>query len=211
MAHDSTPPPAQQKPRRDWFAFDRSDRWGLGILLALVVVLTSVASIVVPIQRWVAGDGIPVPFMSEVSVAALDGVGTTYGSAEYEVTLADPTTLHRLLDLVPGVLVVLLLAVGSWLIIAVMRTIAAGDPFSDDNVRRLRVLSGMLLVGPAITFFVSTSIHGALLGDVNLGGLPYAMYLDFPWVGFIAGLLLALLAEAFKAGSRLRDDVEGLV
>jgi len=27
----------------------------------------------------------------------------------------------------------------------------------------------------------------------------------------IAGMVVALLAEAFKAGSRLRDDVEGLV
>ena len=27
----------------------------------------------------------------------------------------------------------------------------------------------------------------------------------------LAGLVVAMLAEAFKAGSRLRDDVDGLV
>jgi LytS/YehU family sensor histidine kinase len=164
MAHNPTPTPAQQKPRRDWWTFDRSDRWGLAILLTAVVVATTMAAIVVPIQRWIAGDGIPVPFRSEV-----------------------------------------------WLIIAVMRTIAAGDPFSTVNVRRLRILAAMLLLGPAITFFVATSIQGALLGDIPLGGLAYALTIDIPWAGFIAGLLLALLAEAFKAGSRLRDDVDGLI
>lgn len=211
MAHNPTPTPAQQKPRRDWWTFDRSDRWGLAILLTAVVVATTMAAIVVPIQRWIAGDGIPVPFRSEVSVAALDAVGTNYGPADYTVTLADPSTTQRLLDLVPGTLMVLLLAAGCWLIIAVMRTIAAGDPFSTVNVRRLRALAAMLLLGPAITSFVTTSIQGALLGDIPLGGLAYALTIDIPWAGLIAGLLLALLAEAFKAGSRLRDDVDGLI
>ena len=55
------------------------------------------------------------------------------------------------------------------------------------------------------------SVHGALLSDVDLGGLGLSVVLDIPWPWFIAGMVVALLAEAFKAGSRLRDDVEGLV
>lgn len=214
MAKDATPttpttPP--QKPRRDWFTFDRSDRWGLGVLLAVVVLLTSIINIVVPIQRWVAGDGIPVPFLSEVTVPELDAVGTPYGVAAYDVTLTEPTVLQRLLDLVPGAILVVLLAVGCWLIIAIMRTIAAGEPFADVNVRRLRVLAMLLLVGPFFTFFAATSAQGALLGDVDVAGLAYAMSLDIPWVWFVAGMVVALLAEAFKSGSQLRDDVDGLV
>lgn len=202
---------AGPKPRRDWFAFDRSDRWGLGILLGLVVVLTSFAGIVVPLQRWAAGDGIPLPFISEVTVPELDAIGTTYGQAGYEVTLADPSVAQRLLELAPGLLTVLLIATGCALIVAVMRTIAAGDPFVARNVRRLRQLAALLLVGPFFTSFLSISAHGALLGDVDLGGLPLTAHLDMPWAWFIAGLVVALLAEAFKTGSRLRDDVDGLV
>ena len=41
--------------------------------------------------------------------------------------------------------------------------------------------------------------------------LALAVVLDIPWPWLIAGMVVALLAEAFKAGSRLRDDVEGLV
>ena len=211
MDQNSTPTAPPRNPRRDWFAFDRSDRWGLGILLGLVVVLTSFAGVVVPIQRWGAGDGIPLPFLSDVTVPELDAVGTSYGAAAYDVTLADPTVAQRLLDLAPGLLTVALLATGSLLIVAVMRTIAAGDPFVARNVRRLRQLAAVLLVGPFFTFFLSMSAHGALLGDVDLGGLPLSAHLDIPWAWFIAGLVVALLAEAFKTGSRLRDDVDGLV
>jgi Protein of unknown function (DUF2975) len=214
MVKDATPttsPTPARKSRGDRFTFDRADRWGLAILLALVVLLTSLASIVVPILRWVDGDGIPLPFLSDVTVPELDAVGTSYGAAAYDVTLADPTVGQRLLDLAPGVLSVGLIATGCVVIIAVMRTIAAGDPFVASNVRRMRQLAALLLVGPFFTFFLSMSAHGALLGDVDLGSLPLSAHLDIPWAWFIAGMVMALIAEAFKAGSRLRDDVDGLV
>lgn len=226
MGKDITPPTAGQpeqtdrsgesretsrKPRRDWLAFDRSDRWGLGILLGLIVVVTAASSVVLPILRWADGDGIPLPFLSDVTVPELDAVGTSYGVAAYDVTLADPTTGQRLLEFLPGLLTVGLMTAGSLLIVAVMRTIAAGDPFVAANVRRMRNLAALLLVGPFFTSFLSMSVHGALLGDVDLGDLPLSAALDIPWAWFVAGLFVALLAEAFKAGSRLRDDVEGLV
>ena len=204
MDQNSTPtaPTPTPRPRRDWFAFDRSDRWGMGILLGLVVVITVATSIVLLILRWVDGD---------VTVPELDAVGTSYGAAAYDVILADPTVAQRLLDLAPGLLAVALLVTGSLLIVAVMRTIAAGDPFVAANVRRMRQLAALLLVGPFFAFFLSMSVHGALLGDVDLGGLALSAVLDIPWAWFVAGMVVALLAEAFKAGSRLRDDVDGLV
>jgi len=211
MDQSTTPTTPTPKPRRDWFAFDRSDRWGMGILLGLVVVITVATSIVLPILRWADGDGIPLSFLSDVTVPELDAVGTSYGVAAYDVTLADPTVAQRLLDLAPGVLIVGLMTAGSLLIVAVMRTIAAGDPFVAANVRRMRQLAAVLLVGPFFTLFLSMSVHGALLSDVDLGGLGLSVVLDIPWPWFIAGMVVALLAEAFKAGSRLRDDVEGLV
>ncbi len=50
-----------------------------------------------------------------------------------------------------------------------------------------------------------------LLGSLDLGGLDVSFGLDLPWVPVLAGMVIAMLAEAFKAGSRLRDDVDGLV
>lgn len=202
---------APSHPRRDLLAFDRADRWALGVMLAIVVVLTAVANVVLPVVRWVGGDGIPLPFLSEVTVPKLDAVGTRYGAADYVVTLAEPSPAQRLLDLVPGVLVVLMVATGCWLVVVVMRTIAAGDPFAAANVRRLRLVAGLLVIGPFVLFVVALPIHGVLLNQVDLGGLDPSLRLDVPWAPVVAGFVVALLAEAFKVGSRLRDDVDGLV
>lgn len=211
MDHTSAAGTPGRKARRDWLAFDRSDRWGLGILLGLVFVAAAVVDVVLPLLRWAGSEGIPVPFVSEVTVPELDDAGTTYGVAQYDVTLADPTTGQRLLDLVPGLMTVGLIAAGCWLIIAVMGTIASGDPFVAANVRRLRRLAALLLIGPIVVFFVDLPVNGALLSSVDLGGLDPATFLEPAWPAFVAGMVVALLAEAFKAGSRLRDDVDGLV
>lgn len=198
-------------PRRDLLAFDRADRWALGVVLVIVVVLTAVANVVLPVLRWVGADGIPLPFLSGVLVPKLDAVGTTYGAADYLVTLAEPSPAQRLLDLVPGVLAVVMVATGCWLVVAVMRTIATGDPFTTANVRRLRLLAGVLVIGPMILFAVTLPVHGVLLSTVDLGGLDPSVQLEVPWAPVVAGFVVALLAEAFKVGSRLRDDVDGLV
>lgn len=208
---ESPTTPDRPTRRRDWMAFDRTDRWGLAILLGLVVVAAAVVDVVLPLLRWGAGDGIPLPFLSTVTVPELDAAGTSYGVASYDVTLADPSPAQRVLDLLPGLLTFGLIAAGCWLIIAVMATIASGDPFVAANVRRLRLLAALLLIGPMVVLFVDLPVHGALLGSMDLGGLDPAVSLELAWPSFIAGMVVALLAEAFKAGSRLRDDVEGLV
>ena len=47
---------------------------------------------------------------------------------------------------------------------------------------------------------------------MDLGGLTsVGVTLNPPWLAMIGGLVVALLAEAFKAGGRLRQDLEGLV
>ena len=103
---------------------------------------------------------------------------------------------------------------GCWLLVRVMRSIAVGDPFAPANVgapaggsQRLfgvRVGAGVLLGDGRGT--------GALLGSVDLGGLdPAVPRWTSPGVPLLAGMVVALLAEAFKGGSRLRDDVDGLV
>lgn len=43
----------------------------MGTLLALTVVITAATSIMVPVLRWMAGDGIPLPFLSDVTVPGL--------------------------------------------------------------------------------------------------------------------------------------------
>lgn len=49
------------------------------------------------------------------------------------------------------------------------------------------------------------------MGGADLGGLPPTASISLPWLPIVAGLIVALIAQAFVAGAALRDDVEGLV
>ena len=196
---------------RDLLAFDRTDRWGLVALLALVAVAGIMAWVVAPVAAWLGGDGIALELLSPVVVPELDAAGVAHGPATYEVTLEHPTAGQRLLALAPGLLGAALVVAACWLVVRVMRGIAAGDPFEPRNVSRLRMVGALLAFGAPAVFFLEMVARGALLGSMDLGGLEPASLLSVPWEAVVAGMVVALLAEAFKAGSRLRDDVDGLV
>ena len=84
MDQNSTPTAPPRNPRRDWFAFDRSDRWGMGILLALTVVITAATSIMVPVLRWMAGDGDGAPWTADRLKAALEGYRVEHASLRFD-------------------------------------------------------------------------------------------------------------------------------
>lgn len=86
----------------------------------------------------------------------------------------------------------------------IMKTVAGGMPFAIANVGRLRTIAGAmaaLLIGQVMTGLVLPA-RLRELGDVH--------------DGFNAGLFLGLLvvlvlAEVFREGARLHDDVEGTI
>lgn len=201
--------------RRDWFRFDRADQWGLALLLALGVAVGVVAWLLAPIIGWAQGDPLAVPFFSEVEVPGLAAAGIGHSEADYSLLLSDPSTGQRMFDLVPGVVYLLLVSAVAWLLLRVMLTIGRGEPFDPANVRRLRVLALVLMAGWTVAYFVEATCTFAILADVDLEsagveGGPRAA-LTLPVVPFVTGLITAMVAEAFKAGTRLQDDVDGLV
>lgn len=202
---------AAPRPRRDLWAFGRSDRWGFTALLGLAALVTVLGGVVAPIRDWTAGTPVPVEVYAPVSVPALDAVGVEHGLGAFEVLVPVSSAGVRMLAVLPGLLVALLVVVGGWLVLRLMRTVAAGEPFAPANVARLRGLAVLLVFGSSVVFFLEMAVRGALLGTVDLGGLEPGLVLDVPWLAILAGMVLALLAEAFAAGTRLRDDVEGLV
>lgn len=207
----STPSRGATGERRDFWAFGRSDRWGLGLLLALGVTATLSVKVVVPILDWVRGEDLAVPYFSRVDVPGLSaGLGHT--QADYQILIPDPTARQRLLDLIPGLGYAVLVAAIAWLVLGLVRTIGRAQPFAAANVRRLRTLALLLMVGWSVLYFAEASCSLAILTDEDLGvdGGPRAI-LQLPVVPFAVGMVTALLAEAFRVGARLEDDVEGLV
>ncbi len=199
-----------QEPK-DRFAFDRWDRLGMAALLGLISLATGVVALARPVVAWSGGDDLAVPFASPIQVPELDAAGQPYGEGEYDLAVNDPTTAQRVLDLAPGLLVLALVLAACWLVFRLMRDIGAGQPFAARNVTRLRLLAAILIFGVPIAAFARLACTGAIVGGLDLGGLPPAAWFEIPWLPVVLGGFVALLAEAFKTGARLRDDVDGLV
>ncbi|WP_116244432.1 DUF2975 domain-containing protein [Nocardiopsis sp. FIRDI 009] len=132
------------------------------------------------------------------------------------ITFHDPTPAERLLLALPtlvGVAATLLVLVT---LLRMARTLAQGDPFVPANVRRMYVVAATVAVGslavPLVRVLTEAELQSRALdpdglvlveSTVGLGEVPFPLLL--------VGFALAALAEVFRRGTRLRDDVEGLV
>ncbi|NJM51669.1 MAG: DUF2975 domain-containing protein [Sphingomonadales bacterium] len=90
-------------------------------------------------------------------------------------------------------------------IIAIVKTAIAGDPFITDNAHRLRIVGWALLAIQIIDLF-----SGLLMMRLSEVSGEYAGW--SPAVtGWLAALLMFVLARIFEHGARMRDDLEGTV
>ena len=200
-----------EAPRRDLLAFDRFDRWGLVFLLGAVALGSILYGVVEPVADWVTGAPLTPLADTAVTVPPLDAAGIGYGPASYAVDAVDPSAGQRLLALVPGLLMAVLVVLSCWCVVLLLRTVASGDPFDPVNVTRLRIIAGALVLGVPVASVLQVVSDATVLGSLDVAGLDTTFTLEIPWVPMLAGLVVAMLAEAFKAGSRLRADVDGLV
>jgi hypothetical protein len=197
--------------RRDVLAFDRFDRWGLVFLLGAVALGSILAGVVEPVADWVTGAPLTPLADTAVTVPQLDAAGIGYGQASYAVDAVDASTGERLLALAPGLLMAVLVVLSCWCVVLLLRTVASGDPFDPVNVIRLRIIAGALVLGAPVAYVLQVVSDAMVLTGLDVPGLDTTFTLEIPWAPMVAGLVVAMLAEAFKTGSRLRADVDGLV
>lgn len=108
-------------------------------------------------------------------------------------------------DLTPGILMVIAL----WLLRGLLKSVREGDPFTEQNVRRLRALGLVVLIGAPSAVFASSLFEHEL--STSAGFDSAGTQLTMPSGALLGGLVAFVLAEVFAAGVRLRDDVEGTV
>ena len=92
------------------------------------------------------------------------------------------------------------------LLLAIVDTVRAGDPFVAGNARRLELIAWWVLAGEGLRLLIGAVAWAATTGvesiDLELG------YSVAPW---LAVLLLFVLAKVFAEGTRMRTDLEGTV
>ncbi|MFD0272849.1 DUF2975 domain-containing protein [Kitasatospora sp. NPDC127111] len=182
---------------------------GLALLLVgLFRVLLPVLGVAGPLSpaasREVRVDSAQLP-----DVAA-SGAVTLRGSGHAELAFADPGLGQRLLlalpGLVSGLLAIAILAV----LLRMARTFREGDFFVPRNTRRLTVIAAALMLTGVLPPLLDMMTTNLLARD-----LPMAQAIapaeDYAVLPMFLAVLAGAAAGAFRAGTRLRADTEGLV
>ena len=91
-------------------------------------------------------------------------------------------------------------------LLAIVETVRRGDPFVADNASRLQTTAWALL---------GLQLLHLAVGAIAAAGSSPSQSLDLDWnfsfTGWLAVLLLFVLARVFDHGTRMRDDLEGTV
>jgi hypothetical protein len=199
--------------QRDWLAFDRADYLGAKIILGITVAGSILFGLLGPILDAVNNAPLPVTYTTQVaSGIQLPRGATLYGPATVHLLLEDATLVERFTQALPELLFgAMTIAVG-WLLYQLLRSTQAGEPFTRRNVMRLNVIALTVGIGGTLTQVLQGIADNAIHGTGRLpstGTLSFEM--TFTPLPLVVMLIVALIAEAFRRGVALRDDVEGLV
>jgi Protein of unknown function (DUF2975) len=91
-------------------------------------------------------------------------------------------------------------------LLAIVDTVWAGDPFVRANAARLHTIAWSLLGLELLHLAV-----GAVAAAVSSPTDPLDIGWSFSVTGWLAVLLLFVLARVFDQGARMRDDLEGTI
>lgn len=197
--------------------FDRTDLSASYVLIGLIALGTTLATVVWPLVDWLRGTPLSWLVSTTADVDAGPGLGVTVGTAarwsgDVVVTLADASATARVVTLVPGLILCLAVVLVAVQLVPLLRSIESGEPFVAASVRRLRVIALIVMITPAL-LLVAHALAGVVVSTEALTGAPFALDLTFSgvFVGLAAGLMIAAIAQAFTRGAQLRADTDGLV
>lgn len=182
-----------------------------GLLLAVMLVAIVLSAVVLislftdrEIVIPVALDAQPLGSASGASLATTEG----------ELTLTGATTGQLLLTAAPLVLGAAVVSGAAYCLLQVVRSLRTGNPFHRRNARRLMTAALIVLFGGAVTGMANAigTMALAMDGQELLGeASPLLVSASLPFAFIGIGLLLLCLAEFFRRGTQLAEDVEGLV
>ena len=88
----------------------------------------------------------------------------------------------------------------------ILETVRESDPFVASNASRLQVIARVLLVLQLVSIAI-----GAIGDGISTPAAPLHLDAGFSVTGWMAVLLVFVLARVFSEGTRMRDDLTGTV
>ncbi|GAA1286886.1 hypothetical protein Psi02_53250 [Planotetraspora silvatica] len=139
-----------------------------------------------------------------------EGVRLRPAAGELDLTAWDSTVLEQLLARGGVAVTGVCLGVAAVLVRRVLLSVVEGEPFRAGNPARIAGLAGLVAfagVAGAVLAHISAS---SVLGRLDLAG-SFVTGVSIPLEPVLVALLLLVLAEAFRHGGELAEDVVGTV
>lgn len=198
--------------RRSVWSFGRTDHWFLQIVLSVIAIGSIIGLVAGPIARWINGDPVPVDYSGKATIDALNRAGLKYDDVSTTVQVPVDGVGPRIWSLLPDLALCGLVLATLWLVFGVARDISRGNPFVPQNVRRIRTIAALALVGSIVVPMLTSMGQAMVVDGTALDALqPQGFSVTFPLWPIGAALVVAMIAEAFAAGDRMRDDLEGVI
>ncbi|WP_116091424.1 DUF2975 domain-containing protein [Sphingomonas crusticola] len=165
------------------------------------------------VSRWlllILNTGNWLFFAGAVVLLALLATGTAPFATHVIMRDAYPGYEHALLRAVEGLVaigiaVVFAVDILFRRLLAILATLDAGDPFQLANAARLHHIAWALLAIQLLDLcFGALALH---IGSIAHKPIPWS----FGLTGWLAVLLLFILARVFRQGAEMRDEIEGTV
>jgi hypothetical protein len=191
--------------------------WLVAVLVVIgeTVMLFSITTGLV-LGNAIAGDltvHASIDTLPQVSQFLMDGDGGDLTTVDLRIRLlcASPVLVD---------LVTVLLAAG--LVTRIINRIGAGDSFAPDVPRRWRQLSAVLFAGGILQGVLNTLAVSIIQADPQAVLAPRAAAdvsvtaigfggSGWPWMLLVLAVIAGALAVAFRQGSRLQEDIDGVI
>jgi hypothetical protein len=141
-----------------------------------------------------------------------DGVRLRVDPRSVELQAWDSTLAEQALARADVLVLGLGVALASWLLRPVLRGLERGEPFRVGSARRIAgialVIAVVALLAPTLDAVAAAEVLARLdLGDPALVTWTWSL----PLVPLVVAALVLAVAESFRRGERLSEDIEGLV
>lgn len=202
------------KTTRDRLIFTRSDYIATKVILGLTVAGSVLIGLAVPILEAVNNTPLPVTYLTIFPSGGVElpRGATVDGNATVSLLLKDATAGERLTQALPTVLIASLTIAVAWLLLQLIRSTQAGEPFTRRNVWRIHGIALVAGLGGLLVQLAGSVADNAIQTS---GRLPrpdtLALEMTITALPLMVMIAVALVGEAFRRGVVLREDVEGLV
>lgn len=116
---------------------------------------------------------------------------------------------HRADIVAPGVGLILFLAFVQWVLgelRALLRTVRDGRPFARVNATRIRRIGWAVIAGELARALVTFLSDSYVVSHFTASGLRFEAELDVNVIAVITGLIILVISEVFRTGTRLDED-----